>query len=87
MLVNSIEKALTYCLSWKINYVTRLCLLRIMNSCDEFSTTTNLPTLLSQFSLPCLLVAFKENIVVSSYEYFIHHLEGQSRATGNPGFV
>lgn len=32
----------------------------------------------SQFSLPCLLVAFKENIVVSSHEYFIHHLGGGS---------
>lgn len=50
--------------------------LRIMNSCDEFSTTTNLPTLPSQFSLPCLPVAFKENIIVSSYEYFSHHLGG-----------
>lgn len=52
--------------------------LRIMNSCDEFSTTTNLPTLPSQFSLPCLPVAFKENIIVSSYEYFSHHLGGGS---------
>ena len=52
--------------------------LRIMNSCDEFSTTTNLLPLPSQFSLPCLPVAFKENITVSSHEYFIHCWGGGS---------